>query len=69
MNDHPPVGPRRITSQAQVSLPAEVMADVNLQKGADVYWQVQDDPPGTVLLIPADMVQEWIRRGRGKLSG
>lgn len=64
MSSFPPVGPRRITSQRQLAIPAEVMDAAKLEPGVEVYCQALDDPPGTVLLIPAALVMEWIRLGR-----
>ncbi|MDQ6613302.1 MAG: hypothetical protein M3083_00665 [Actinomycetota bacterium] len=43
------------------------MKVARLQPGDEIYIQPVDDPPGSVLLIPALMVADWIERGRGSL--
>ncbi len=59
-----PYGPREITKYRQVALPKELMDRAHLQPGDRVYLQWNDDLPGTLLVIPVEIVSEWIRLGR-----
>ena len=59
-----PHGPRQITNNRQVSLPKELMDRAHLQPGDHVYLQWNDEMPGTLSIIPVEIVSEWIRVGR-----
>ena len=47
-----PYGPKTVSSQGQLSLPNEVLAAVGLQPGQAVYVVENEDPKGTILLVP-----------------
>jgi hypothetical protein len=59
-----PYGPRQITLNRQVALPKELMDRAHLRPGDQVYLQWNDQLPGTILIIPVEIVAEWIRVGR-----
>jgi len=59
-----PHGPRQITLNRQVSLPKELMDRARLRPGDQVYLQWNDQLPGTILIIPVEIMAEWIRVGR-----
>ncbi len=61
---NPPHGPHRIGQNRQVALPADLMKRVHLRVGDEIYLQVNDDPPGTLLLIPMEVATEWFEKGR-----
>jgi antitoxin component of MazEF toxin-antitoxin module len=61
---YPPHGPHRIGQNRQVALPAELMKLVHLHIGDEVYLQVNDDPPGTLLIVPMEIATDWFERGR-----
>jgi bifunctional DNA-binding transcriptional regulator/antitoxin component of YhaV-PrlF toxin-antitoxin module len=51
-----PIGPRRLTKVRQVSIPAVLLARVGLSVGAEVYFDVLDDDPHVIRILPADRV-------------
>jgi antitoxin component of MazEF toxin-antitoxin module len=59
-----PYGPREITKFRQVSLPKDLMDRAHLQPGDKVYVAWNDALPGSLLVIPIEIVSEWIRLGR-----
>lgn len=61
---HPPHGPHRIASNGQVVLPKDVLRAANLEPGDAIYVQVNDDPPGTILLVPMEIAAAWFELGR-----
>ncbi len=59
-----PHGPHRIGQNRQVAIPAELMRSVHLRPGDEVYVQVSDDPPGTLLVIPMEIATTWFEQGK-----
>jgi hypothetical protein len=59
-----PFGPRGITGNRQVALPKELMDRASLRQGDQVYVQWNDAEPGTLLIVPVEIMSEWIRLGR-----
>lgn len=59
-----PHGPHRIGQNRQVALPAGLMSRVHLRPGDEVYLQVNEDPPGTLLVIPMEIATAWFEAGR-----
>jgi hypothetical protein len=59
-----PYGPREITKFRQVSLPKDLMDRAHLHPGDKVYVAWNDALPGTLLVVPIEMVSEWIRLGQ-----
>lgn len=61
---HPPHGPHKIAANGQVVVPKDVLNAVGLAAGDSVYVQALDDPPGAVLIVPADIAARWFEAGR-----
>jgi antitoxin component of MazEF toxin-antitoxin module len=59
-----PHGPHRIGQNRQVALPVDLMSRVHLRPGDEVYLQVNDDPPGTLLVIPMEIATKWFETGK-----
>jgi hypothetical protein len=45
-------------------VPKDVLNAVGLAAGDSVYVQALDDPPGAVLIVPADTAARWFEAGR-----
>jgi AbrB family looped-hinge helix DNA binding protein len=61
---HPPHGPHKIAANGQVVVPKDVLNAVGLAAGDSVYVQALEDPPGAVLIVPADTAAKWFEAGR-----
>jgi hypothetical protein len=59
-----PYGPIKITPNRQVSLPKELMDRARLQPGDRVYVSWNDQFDNTFVVIPIEIVAQWIRRGQ-----
>jgi hypothetical protein len=59
-----PYGPRQITLNRQLSVPKELMDRAHLRPGDQVYLQWNEQLPGTILIIPVEIIAEWIHAGR-----
>lgn len=53
-----PVGPRRLTSVRQVAIPAALLAQVGLAIGSEVYFDVPEDDPTFIRIVPAGHVDD-----------
>jgi bifunctional DNA-binding transcriptional regulator/antitoxin component of YhaV-PrlF toxin-antitoxin module len=47
-----------------VAIPKELAERMNLRVGDQVYFFANDDEPGTINIVPVEMVATWIGRGR-----
>jgi bifunctional DNA-binding transcriptional regulator/antitoxin component of YhaV-PrlF toxin-antitoxin module len=63
---HPPYGPKAVSPKGQVALPLELMRSSGLQAGDHVYVVEWDDPPGSILILPAEIAVQWFEGGRAK---
>ena len=54
-------GPRTITGNNQVTLPAELLEVAHLKKGDDVYLRVEDLTVGTLLIVPGRVVVQGVQ--------
>lgn len=55
-----PHGPIIIRPKYQITVPTNVAQRAALEVGDQVWMEVLDDPPGAVLMIPAEVVdQRW----------
>jgi bifunctional DNA-binding transcriptional regulator/antitoxin component of YhaV-PrlF toxin-antitoxin module len=52
-----PIGPRRLTKVRQVAIPAVLLSKVGLSVGAEVYFDVSEDDPRAIRILPADRVE------------
>jgi len=59
-----PHGPRPLSAQGQISLPKELISAIGLRPGDSALFVIEnDDPPGTLLLVPAEMAEKWFGKG------
>ena len=49
-------GPNPVQKTGTVTVPRELLREVGLEAGGRVHWALNPDMPGTLLLIPADMM-------------
>ena len=52
-----PIGPRRLTKVCQVAVPVVLLRRLGLDAGSEVYFDVPEDDPGAIRLLPADHVR------------
>lgn len=62
-----PHGPFKISSNRQVTIPAELLRQLNLSPGDFVYVIASEDFEKSLLLTPVEVVVGWLDAGR--LSG
>lgn len=63
-----PHGPKEISKNRQIALPADLLAQVHLGPGDQVYVARAEEPDGALLVIPVELVSEWVERGRRNLA-
>lgn len=63
-----PHGPKEISRNRQIALPAELLAQVHLAPGDQVYVARAESPQGALLILPVELVSEWVERGRKELA-
>lgn len=63
-----PYGPHKITGNRQLALPKELADRLHLDVGDRVYFLANPDLPGTVLIVPVEMISMWLSRGRGAVA-
>lgn len=49
-------------------VPRDVLNAVGLATGDYVYVQALEDPPGAVLIVPAETAAKWFEAGRAGAS-
>lgn len=59
-----PHGPKAIPKNRQVALPTELLGELNIEIGDSVYFARSEEVPGAMLVIPVELVADWIERGR-----
>ena len=52
-----PIGPRRLTRVRQVAIPAVLMQRLGLDVGSEVYFDIPDDDPHAIRILPANRVE------------
>lgn len=57
-------GPGTINQKRQIGIPAPVLKAAGLEPGDQVYFQAQEDPPGSIVMIPVEVVTRWLELGR-----
>ena len=60
----PPHGPFKIRSTRQITLPAELLKQINIETGDYVYVSKAEDIEGALLVIPLERIVSWIGAGR-----
>jgi antitoxin component of MazEF toxin-antitoxin module len=58
-----PDGPHRVSSKLQVRLPIRLAKQLHIEDGDYFYWRASDDDPGTLQLIPAEIVERRYSAG------
>ena len=59
-----PYGPHKLTGKRQLALPKELADRLHLDIGDRIYFLENPDIPGTILIIPIEMMSTWLTRGR-----
>lgn len=57
-------GPNRINGNGQVTVPEGVRELPGVGKGDEVFFEVLDDPPGCVLIVPVAIGDTWWSSGK-----
>lgn len=52
-----PIGPRRLTSVRQVAIPAVLLTRLGLEAGSEVYFDIPDEDPHAIRILPAIRVE------------
>jgi len=61
--DGAPDGPRTIGDRNQVTLPSDQLAQVGLRSRDPVWVAVNPDRPGTLVLMPQEVVEQIFLKG------
>ena len=55
-------GPHKVQSSGTISIPRELLRELNLEAGTDqAHWALNPDVPGTLVLIPASLLTRTMR--------
>lgn len=57
-------GPHPISSKLQLRLPIRLARQLSIETGDLFYWRISDDDPGTLQLLPSEVVER--RYGAGE---
>jgi hypothetical protein len=64
-----PYGPRKITGNLQVAIPKELADRLHLRVGDQIHFMHNTELPGTLLLIPVELLTTWLERGVANATG
>ncbi|MCA1707938.1 MAG: AbrB/MazE/SpoVT family DNA-binding domain-containing protein [Actinobacteria bacterium] len=64
-----PHGPIRISGNRQIALPKTLTDRVRLEPGDFVYVLQSDVEPSSLVVVPVEVVTEWIQAGRRQAGG
>lgn len=59
-----PYGPHRIQPSRQVAIPKELAERLSLRVGDQVYFMTNDQEPGTLTIVPVELMSRWLEQGR-----
>ena len=59
-----PHGPIKIGTNRQITLPAALMRQIDLEPHDSVYVAMAEDAEGTLMVIPVEKLVGWIDAGR-----
>jgi len=59
-----PHGPIKVGTNRQITLPAALMRQIDLEPHDSVYVAIAKDPAGTLMVIPVEKLVGWIDAGR-----
>ena len=60
----PPHGPIKIGANRQITLPAQLMRQIDLAPHDSVYVAMAEDVEGTLTVIPVEKLVGWIDAGQ-----
>ena len=60
----PPHGPFKIRSTRQITLPAELLKQIDVETGDSAYVCTAEDIEGALLIIPLERIVSWMEAGR-----
>ena len=60
----PPYGPIKIGANRQITLPADLMRQIDLAPHDSVYVIMAEDTEGTLMVVPVEKLVRWIDAGR-----
>lgn len=58
-----PVGPRKVGAKSQVSVPAELLDEIGIAVGDGLWFMVNPDRPGTLVVLPRHAMAEIVQKG------
>lgn len=64
-----PYGPHKVTGNRQIAIPKDLADRLHLRRGDQVYFMHNPDLPGTLLVIPVELLTTWLERGRTAATG
>ena len=64
----PPYGPIRIGNNRQITLPANLMRQIDLAPHDSVYVAIAEESEGTLMVIPVEKLVTWLDVGRRQES-
>lgn len=60
----PPYGPIKIGANRQITLPAQLLKQIDLAPHDSVYVIKADDTQDTLMVVPVEMLVSWLEAGR-----
>ena len=63
-----PSGPRKVGAKNQVAVPGEMLKAIGVQVGEEVFFVLNPDRPGTILIMPRALMAEIFSKGWTALS-
>jgi bifunctional DNA-binding transcriptional regulator/antitoxin component of YhaV-PrlF toxin-antitoxin module len=61
-----PYGPHRVTANRQVAIPKDLMDRLRLRVGDQIYFMENTDRPGTLMIVPVDLMVRWLEAGASR---
>lgn len=59
-----PYGPSKIPKNRQITLPAELLKQVDIEIGDEVFVCKAEDIEGALTVVPVEVIVSWIDSGR-----
>ena len=60
----PPYGPIKIGANRQITLPAELLRQIDLAPHDSVYVIKADDTEDALMVVPVEILVRWLEAGR-----
>ena len=64
MRVQPPYGPIKIGANRQITLPAELLRQIDLAPHDSVYVVKADDTEDTLMVVPVEILVRWLDAGQ-----